>query len=95
MWILVYVNDLTVIDDNVTVIENIIKMNYHEFKCHDLENLKSFFGIEVTKQNDGSLMLTQARYAMDILLKFNMAICKPCKSPALSDTKLVFDEGAI
>lgn len=55
IWIL---DDLIIIRDNSNGTENIIKIIYFEFKCRDLGTLKSFLGIEVTRQNDGSIFLT-------------------------------------
>lgn len=66
MWILMYVDDLIVIANNDHAVETIIKMICCEFNCHDLGILKSFLGREVTRQNDGSVMLTQAKYAIDL-----------------------------
>lgn len=74
-------NDLIVMGDNNEVIENIIGIICSELKCRDLVLLKSFLGIEVTQQSDGSIFLTQVRYAMDLLVNNNMSMCKPCRSP--------------
>lgn len=90
-----YVDDLIVIGDSTHAIENIIKMIYYEFKYRDLGILKTFLAIEVTKQNDSSIMLIQARYVMDFLIKFYMILCKPCRSLAISRTKLKIDEGFV
>lgn len=91
VWILVYVDDLVVTGNDDHAIEKIIKMVCFEFKCRDL-GVKTSLGIEVTRQKDGSIILTQARYAMDLLIKFNIAMCKPCRSPTFSRTKLRIDE---
>lgn len=52
VWILVYVDYLIVTGDNEKAVEGIIKIICCQFKCHDLGVLKSFLGIEVTRQND-------------------------------------------
>lgn len=38
-------------------------------------------------------MLTQDGYAMDLLVKFNMAMCKSCRFSTLSRSKLKIDQG--
>lgn len=83
-----YVDDLIVIGNNNEVIENVIKRVFDEFHCRDLGILKTFLGIEVISQNDGSLILTQARYALDLLKKFNITLCKPCRAPAPIGSKI-------
>lgn len=90
----VYVDDLIIIGDNPQVIEEIIAIICAEFRCCDLGLLESFLEIEVTIQHDGSVMLTQARYAMDLLIKYNMAMFKPCQSPTISGSKLKNYEGS-
>lgn len=83
---------MIVTGDNNTSIENVIKIICLEFKCRDLGILKSFLGIEVTRQHDRSLMLIHAKYAMELLARFNMSLCKPCWSPTPTNSKLVNDE---
>jgi len=43
----------------------------------DLGDLHYFLGIEVEKKSNGDLLLTQKKYARDILSRVGMANCKP------------------
>ena len=47
-----------------------------EFEMSDLGQLHYFLGIEIWQSEKG-IFMSQAKYAMDILKKFNMSDCKP------------------
>ena len=53
----------------------------------DLGLLRQFLGLEIEKNGKG-IMMTQTKYASDLMNKFNMAECKEAKSPFLSGIKL-------
>jgi hypothetical protein len=46
-----------------------------------------FLGIEVTKIHDG-ILLSQGKYAMDILHRAGMSKCKPVDTPKSTSEKL-------
>ena len=47
-----------------------------------------FWGIEVQRQNDGSLILTQSKYIRDLLAKTKMDESNPISSPMVRGCKL-------
>ena len=51
-----------------------------------------FLGIEVKKMTDG-LLLTQERYASDVLKRVGMINCKPANTPMSTSEKLSAHEG--
>jgi hypothetical protein len=51
-----------------------------EFALKDLGDLYYFLGIEVSKIKDG-IVLTQEKYANDILRRAGMTQCKSCTTP--------------
>ena len=53
----------------------------------DLGLLKQFVGLEIEKNSDG-VMVTQSKYSLDLLIKFNMADCSPAPFPFLSGISL-------
>jgi hypothetical protein len=55
-----------------------------EFAISDLSPLQHFLGISVHKTSDG-FILSQAQYAIELLLRANMYTCNPYLTPA--DTK--------
>ena len=53
----------------------------------DLGLLKQFLGLEIEQNFDG-IMVTQSKYISDLLVKFNMAECRPTPFPFLSGISL-------
>ncbi|CAL8123066.1 unnamed protein product [Prunus armeniaca] len=62
------------------------------FDSRRLGELNFFLGMEVCRTN-GYLSISQARYASNLLTKFNMAACKPSPTPLLSSTRLSANDG--
>lgn len=50
------------------------------FSMKDLGSISYFLGISIQSKGDGYL-LSQEKYATDILAKAGMLNCKPCASP--------------
>jgi hypothetical protein len=63
-----------------------------EFAPKDLGELHYFLGIEVTKLKD-SLLLTQEKYASDLLKRVGMSNCKLVATPLSTSEKLSLHEG--
>jgi histone deacetylase 1/2 len=64
-----------------------------EFALKDLGDLHYFLGIEVCKTKNG-ILLTQDKYASDLLKKTNMFSSKPVSTPLSTSEKLSAYEGA-
>jgi histone deacetylase 1/2 len=69
------------------------KLN-EDFALKDLGELHYFLGIEVSKVRNG-ILLTQEKYANDILERVGMSQCKPVNSPMSTSEKLSRYEGSI
>ncbi|CAL8131837.1 unnamed protein product [Prunus armeniaca] len=54
--------------------------------------LNFFLGMEINQFSD-TLFLSQTRYAVDLLKRFNMTECKSCLTPLPSDTRLSCMDG--
>ena len=65
-----------------------------EFALKDLGELHYFLGIEVKKVQDG-ILLTQEKYASDILSRVGMKDCKPSSTPMSTTEKLSLNEGKL
>jgi len=63
-----------------------------DFALKDLGNLNYFLGIEVKKIQNGIIM-TQQKYAADIIKRANMSCCKPVATPLSTSEKLSNEEG--
>jgi histone deacetylase 1/2 len=85
MFVLIYVDDIIVASLTKDALAQ-------EFALKDLDELHYFLGIEVNKVPDG-IILSQDKYAYDLLKKVNMSDCKPVSSPLATSKKLSAFEG--
>jgi histone deacetylase 1/2 len=67
------------------------KLN-HDFALKDLSDLHFFLGIEVKMSSNG-VVLTQEKYAMDLLKKVGMLQCTTCPTPLSITEKLSLTDG--
>lgn len=63
-----------------------------EFALKDLGELHYFLGIGVKKRQDG-IVLSQSKYAQDVIKRVGMMSCKPVSTPLLVTEKLSIEEG--
>ena len=68
-------------------------LNYlqHEFALKDLRDLHYFLGIEVKQNQEG--LLSQQKYAFDILAQADMRNWKPIDTPLATLEKLSITDG--
>jgi histone deacetylase 1/2 len=94
MFVLVYVDDIIVVSSisNATATATLVKKLNEAFAIKDLEELHYFLGIEVSKVRDG-IILTQEKYANDVLERVGMTKCKPINSALSTSEKLSCFEG--
>eukprot|EP01018_Ginkgo_biloba_P034444 Gb_39748 [translate_table: standard] len=82
-----YVDDLIYTGNNHHMLHDSKVDMCKEFKMSNLGQLHYFLGIEIWQSEKGFFM-SQAKYAMDILKKFNMSDCKPLATPIEFSLKL-------
>jgi hypothetical protein len=92
MYLLVYVNDIIVVGSSDQAVHALLSDLRVDFGLKDIGTLSYFLGIEVKKCVDG-IVLTQAKYMMDILKRVGMTGCKPTCTPLTADEKLSLDDG--
>ena len=56
-----------------------------EFEMSDMGLIHYFLGIEVN-QNEGEIVISQQKYAHDLLKKFRMENASPCNTPTIRFT---------
>lgn len=78
---MVYVDNILIIGNDTSYISKLIETLSSRFVMKDLGNLSYFLGIEVVSHGS-SVILSQAKYASDLLLKAGMGDCKSSGSPA-------------
>jgi hypothetical protein len=80
IYLVVYVDDIVVTSCSQDVIMTLLQDLRYDFALKDLGELHYFLGIQVTKQRDG-LLLTQEKYATEILQCAGMQKYKTVKTP--------------
>lgn len=89
---LVYVDDIIVASSSSKAVEALLQDIRADFALKDLGDLNYFLGIEVQKVKDG-IVMTQQKYAADILKRANKFSCKLVDTPLSTSEKLSTKEG--
>jgi hypothetical protein len=92
IFVLVYVDDIIIASSSSKVVDALMRKLNQEFALKDLGDLHYFLGIEVKRTNKG-LLMTQERYALDILQCVNMSTCKAVSTPISLCEKLLVNDG--
>jgi hypothetical protein len=93
VFLLVYVDDIIIASSSEQATKALLQDLQKEFALKDLGDLHYFLGIEVTKIKNG-LLLTQEKYASDLLQRVGMSNCKPVATP-LSTSENSLHEGTL
>jgi histone deacetylase 1/2 len=89
---LVYVDDIIVASSSQEAINALLKDLEKEFALKDLGDLHFFLRIEVKRSSDG-LLLSQEKYAEDIIKRAGMSCCKSIATTMSCIEKLSAREG--
>jgi hypothetical protein len=92
IYLLVYVDDIIITSSSPAAIEALLADLRSEFALKDLGSLNYFLGIEVKKMSNG-ILLSQEKYATDLLRRVGMLACKPVPTPMSSTEKLSVHAG--
>ncbi|KAM1393866.1 hypothetical protein ACFX2F_029972 [Malus domestica] len=90
--LLLYVDDIIITRNAISVVDDVITALTKEFEIKDLGFLHYFLGIQIIEQADG-LLLSQANYVTDLLTKTEMLESKLCATPCLPYNRLLLDDG--
>jgi len=91
LLILVYVDDILITGNSSNVIQKFISALQTIFPLKDLGILHYFLGVHVSSLPDGSLFLSQEKYATDLLLQNDMLHAKSQPTPMISSLRLTKD----
>jgi transposase InsO family protein len=86
-----YVDDLLVTGNNEAKVTEFKKKMMNIFEMTDLGEISYFLGIEFQSTSDG-VLLSQKKYASDILKRFNLQHCNSAQTPA--EARLWLDKDA-
>ena len=92
IYLVVYVDDIVIIGSDQDGIQKLKQHLFTHFQTKDLGKLKYFLGIEIAQSNS-SVVLSQRKYAFDILEEISMLDCKPVDTPMDPNVKLVPGHG--
>jgi histone deacetylase 1/2 len=92
IYMLVYVDDIVLAGSSSSAIERLVATLSRSFPIKDLGRLEYFLGIEATYSSEG-LILSQHKYALDLLHRANMEQCQPVTTPMSVSAKLTKDQG--
>ena len=73
--IVLYVDDLIITGSQLLLIQNMKSELQKQFEMTDLSILHYFFGLQIWRMEDG-ILLSQLKYATDLLARFHMSDCK-------------------
>ena len=91
MFVLIYVDDIIVASSSNEATNALLK-DLEDFALKDLGHLHYFLGIEVKRLDDG-LVLSQKRYAAEVLRRAGMEKSKAVDTPLAVSEKLSATEG--
>jgi histone deacetylase 1/2 len=92
IFLLIYVDDIIVTSSSDYAISALLQDLNKNFAIKDLGDLHYFVGIEVTKRRNG-LLLTQEKYAKDLIQRVGMQGCKSTPTPLSSIEQLSLTSG--
>ena len=92
IYLVVYVDDIVIIGSDQDGIQKLKQHLFTHFQTKDLGKLKYFLGIEIAQSSSG-VVLSQGKYALDILEETGMLDCKPVDTPMDPNVKLVPEQG--
>jgi hypothetical protein len=87
IFVLIYVDGIVVASSSDTATTTLLRDLEKDFALKDMGTLHYFLGIEVKRLNDG-LVMSQTRYATDILKRSGMSKCKSIDTPMCTKEKL-------
>jgi hypothetical protein len=93
VYLLIYVDDIIVVSSSASASSHLVASLRSEFAVKDLGPLHFFLGIEVVQQPSGGLVLTQRKYAFELLQRAGMLKCQPATTPMSASDPLSSSSG--
>jgi len=91
MVLLVYVDDIILVKDNLSHMDEVKNFLNENFKIKDLGQLSFFLGLKAMRSKK-CIHINQREYALDILADCGMLVVKPSSTPMTKNTKLMFEQ---
>jgi len=94
VYVLIYVDDIIVTSSSNDAITTLLRDLNFEFALKDFGDLHYFLGIEVIKNEEG-ILLSQGKYAMELLTRVGMKDCKIAPRPLSVSEKTNCPRGTV
>ena len=94
VYLMVYVDDIVITGNDATKISQLKEHLFSHFQTKDLGYLRYFLGIEVAQSKDG-IVISQRKYALDILKETGVQNCRLFDSPMDPNQKLMANQSEI
>ena len=94
VFLLLYVDDIIITGNKSSFVSSVIKLLEVDFDLKDLGLLHYFLGLQIDYTSSG-LFVHQTKYASDLLKKFGMTDCKPCKTPSSPNFHLLPNDSPV
>ena len=88
IYLVVYVDDIIITGSDQDDSQKLKQHLFTHFQTKDLGKLKYFMGIEIPQSSSG-VVISQRKYALDILEETDMLDYKPVDTPMDPNVKLV------
>ena len=88
--VVLYVDDLIITSNQLTLIQNLKSDLQKQFEMTDLGLLHYFLGLQIWHMVDG-MFLSQSKYGIDLLAHFHISDCKSAPTPFQSGVKLIVE----
>jgi histone deacetylase 1/2 len=93
LYLLVYVDDIIVVSSSSAATDRLVHQLGKTFALKDLGPLHYFLGVEVHKPRGGGLLMSQRKYASELLLKAGLQKCAPVTTPMVASETLSANDG--
>ncbi|UYV77008.1 hypothetical protein LAZ67_14002803 [Cordylochernes scorpioides] len=92
IYLILYVDDMLLASDSEIIIQNTVKTLEKEFEIKNLGDPTQFIGIEISRNREGELLLSQKSKIQELVERYNLQEAKPTFTPMESGYPGISDE---
>ncbi|UYV83153.1 hypothetical protein LAZ67_23000010 [Cordylochernes scorpioides] len=92
IYLILYVDDMLLASDSEIIIQNTVKTLEKEFEIKNLGDPTQFIGIDISRNREGELLLSQKNKIQELVERYNLQEAKPTLTPMESGYPGISDE---